>query len=388
MFLIRAAKTAGASTAAFVVAQHVTGGHDPLLAPLTALLVVQVTLWSTLRSSIDRVVSVVVGVLVAVGLSSLVGLTWWSLGTIIFAGLVVGWLLRLGPHLLEVPISAMLVLGISQHSFAAADRIVETLIGAAIGVLANVLIPPPVISEPVGDSFLRFVERVGGTLRRTAAELPGGWSVEDTRLTLTELRDMRGQIAHTESEIARFAESLRLNPRGRGAVAAPDSLRAAVTVLEHVLVSLRAAFGVLADGIEPIAGAPAFGPTERRDLAELLLRCGDAIEAFGRFAATDVTAPTSGEHLLERAADEARAALDRFSTGMLERPHTDMRVWGLRGSIVIAFDRILDEVAPARLTDANITRESRPPRALRGLLQQAHHATRKNMRQLRPRSAR
>src|SRR5690348_15621058 len=52
---------------AYELARLVTGGR-PVLAPLTALLVVQVTLYQTIRTALERVASVVAGVLVALGL--------------------------------------------------------------------------------------------------------------------------------------------------------------------------------------------------------------------------------------------------------------------------------------------------------------------------------
>jgi hypothetical protein len=55
---------------------------------------------------------VVSGVALAVLFVSFVGLTWWSLGALVAASIIVGQILRLGPHLVEVPISAMLVLGV------------------------------------------------------------------------------------------------------------------------------------------------------------------------------------------------------------------------------------------------------------------------------------
>lgn len=67
---------------------------QPVLAPLTALLVAQVTLYQTLRSAITRVAAVVAGVLVAVAVSKFVGFTWWSLGLTIVAALIIGYSLR------------------------------------------------------------------------------------------------------------------------------------------------------------------------------------------------------------------------------------------------------------------------------------------------------
>ena len=94
-----------ASTAvfAYLVALLLPVTSRPVLAPLTALLVIQVTLYQTLRSAVRRVGAVVSGVLLAVALSSWVGFTWWSLGLTIAGSLAVGYALHLGDSVLEVP---------------------------------------------------------------------------------------------------------------------------------------------------------------------------------------------------------------------------------------------------------------------------------------------
>ena len=121
--VFRAARLAGASVAAFLAAEAF-GLVDPppLVAALTALLVVQATASSTLFSGVERVLSVVAGVALAMGFVSVVGLTWWSLGILVAASIVVGQLLRLGPNLIEVPISAMLVLGVGYTVGRRGDR--------------------------------------------------------------------------------------------------------------------------------------------------------------------------------------------------------------------------------------------------------------------------
>ena len=62
-------------------------------------------------------------------LSAAVGFTWWSLGLTIVAALALGYVLHLGAEILEVPISAMLILSVDTRA-AATSRIVETLVGA------------------------------------------------------------------------------------------------------------------------------------------------------------------------------------------------------------------------------------------------------------------
>jgi uncharacterized membrane protein YgaE (UPF0421/DUF939 family) len=93
----------------------------------------------------------VAGVLIAVGVASYVGLTWWSLGAVVAASLIIGRLLRLGAHLLEVPISAMLVLAVGGAEGAALDRVYETLIGAGVGVAVNVVIAAPLYVQPASS---------------------------------------------------------------------------------------------------------------------------------------------------------------------------------------------------------------------------------------------
>lgn len=60
---------------AYLLALLIPGIPRPVLAPLTALLVAQVSTYQTLRSGVRRVASLVAGVLLALGLSAWVGFT-------------------------------------------------------------------------------------------------------------------------------------------------------------------------------------------------------------------------------------------------------------------------------------------------------------------------
>src|SRR5690348_14073224 len=101
-----------AAVISYVVATLFFPGTQPLLAPLTAMLVVQVTPVSLLASGVDRVVAVVSGVSLAVAFAAVVPLSWWSLGILIFLSITLGQALHLRDNLIEVAISGMLVLGV------------------------------------------------------------------------------------------------------------------------------------------------------------------------------------------------------------------------------------------------------------------------------------
>src|SRR4051794_8557650 len=94
----RAARLTGAAVAAYLVAEAMgLRSPPPLVAALTALLVVQATLSSTLTHGVQRVLSVVAGVALAMLFVSVVGLTWWSLAALVAASIVAGERRPVGP---------------------------------------------------------------------------------------------------------------------------------------------------------------------------------------------------------------------------------------------------------------------------------------------------
>jgi hypothetical protein len=228
---------------------------QPLLASLTAMLVVQVTPVSLLASGVDRVVAVVTGVVLAVFFASVVPLEWWSLGLLIFVSMVVGQVLRLRDNLIEVPVSAMLVLGVGAlgAESAAWERVVETLVGAAVGVVTNLLFPPKVPSASAATGIVGLADSLSELVDHAAAELSElveergelapaarSWLDEARRITHDEVP--RAGLALTHAEQGR-----RLNVR---ALRTPDlgpGLRQGLEALEHCAVAVRSMFRALVD---------------------------------------------------------------------------------------------------------------------------------------------
>jgi uncharacterized membrane protein YgaE (UPF0421/DUF939 family) len=162
---------------AYLIALPVPETSPPVLAPLTALLVLQVSIYQTLYSAVRRVAAVVTGVLIALGLSRWIGFTWWSLALTITLGLAVGYALRLREAVLEVPISAMLILSVGSKA-AATSRITETLIGAAAGLIAGFVLTAPQV-EPAEEAIADLARTMADLLDRMAAGLNDG-SVNDS----------------------------------------------------------------------------------------------------------------------------------------------------------------------------------------------------------------
>jgi hypothetical protein len=281
-----------ASVAAYVGARWTFphAASPPLLAPLTALLVVRLTPVSILVSGLDRVLSVVAGVSLAALLSAVVGLTWWSLGLLIGISLVVGQILRLGPNLLEVPISAMLVLGVGAAGAqsAAGERVAETLVGAVVGVLSNLLFPPRVVAPDAGEAiddmageFARLLEDAGDELGSQQAE--GRWLADRSGDWLGRARRLTHDIPNVGAVLLQAEEGRRFNLRALRTPDAGPGLRQGLEALEHSAVAVRSTFGTLESVARGHAEAGRqIDPQLRQAFALVLNELAGGLRSFGR----------------------------------------------------------------------------------------------------------
>jgi hypothetical protein len=354
----RTAKTTLAAVLAYLLAVALLGTEvQPLLAPLTALLVAQVTVFRTLTSGVERVGSVVAGVLVAVLLSQVVGLTWWSLGITIFVSLVIGRVLHLGDHTLEVPISAMLVLAVTgQAGTAALDRVAETLVGAVTGVVVSFMLRPPVYVQPAGDAVGELAAEMSKLLASMGEELTEGWSGEQARAWEARARELDRPLRAARIALARGEESLRLNPRQRRIREGASSLRAALAALEHAAVQLRGITLDLADLAEAVESSGQAEPELLVALGALLVELGVGVAAFGQLVAPEVAGPPREAVPLHIALEIARTHRDVLAELMLVDARTDPELWHIQGSLLANVDRLLREVDLERGPDARRVR--------------------------------
>jgi len=246
-----------AAVASYVVATLFFPGTQPLLAPLTAMLVVQVTPVSLLASGLDRVVAVVAGVTVAVAFAAIVPLEWWSLGLLILVSITIGQVLRLRSNLIEVAISGMLVLGVGSlgAESAAWQRIAETLVGAAVGIAANLLFPPRVASADAGRAIDGLADAVSELLNRAANELTE--LTADPREVAPAARAWLGEARRITHDIPRVGAALlhaeqgrRLNVRAVGTPNVGPGLRQGLEALEHSAVAIRGMLRALVDATD------------------------------------------------------------------------------------------------------------------------------------------
>jgi uncharacterized membrane protein YccC len=342
---VTVARLAGTAVVAYLVSLPLPFSPKPVIAPLTALLVVQVSLYQTLRSAVRRVAAVVVGVLLAVGLSAWVGFTWWSLGITVVIALTVGYALHLGNTILEVPVSAMLILSVAGTSKAATGRIIETLIGAGVGLAAGFVLGPPRV-QPAAEAIEDLCRKMADLLDQMAAGLRGGSVLDRAGNWLRQARSLGGEIERVDDALRQAEDSVRLNPRGLLLPTAPVSLRGRLETLEHAAVTVRGLARSLADSIRLAeADSPMRDPDVGGRLADVLTQLAMAVRAYGRLAtATDASGRDQSAAELKRYLAAAQDQQDRLSELLGTDPAVRPVGWPLRGEIISHLDRLRREL--------------------------------------------
>ncbi len=345
-------RATAAATLSYAVAEQLSSQPAPLTAPLTTLLVVQVTLYSTLTTGVRRVVSVVAGVLLAIGFSSVVGLSWWSLGLIILVSLTLGRFIRVDEFVNEVAISAMLVLGVTQLASQAWDRVLETLIGAGVGLAFNLFLAPPVWVENAGESIEDLARRVRRLLLWLGEELDRPTTVERAAERLHEARRLDQYIAEVDAALRQAEDSLRFNPRISEPLLSRLVLRTGLDTLEICVVVVR----VIARSLTDLArrrgpDEPLFDRDIGAGVQDLLGHLGGALVSFAVLVTTQVTRDAEGaESRLAAELVAARASRDRVAELLLAQVQRHPLAWQLHGALLAEVDRILDELEPEHRT--------------------------------------
>jgi uncharacterized membrane protein YccC len=348
---LRTGKAVLAAVLAYVAADLLNTSTAPILAPLTALLVVQLTMYETVAHGIQRVFSVLAGVLVAVGIATVVGLSWWSLGAVVGVSLALGQFLRLGPHTVEVAISAMLVLAVGGAGAegAATGRVYETLVGAVIGVAVNFAVAAPVNVLPAGAAIGHLADWQADFLRGMAGALRQGWSRTAADRWLTEARALGPSVARADLSLARTEQSALLNPRGDEVREAQPRLRSALTGLERCYILLRTLCREMSDrtlGLPPDQETEAYGPHARTALADVLDSAAEAMNGVAKVAAAAGPVETARDGVREQLADLHRRR-DRLHRLLLVDPHTDPADRQQHGAVLVTVDRLRVEIEAA-----------------------------------------
>lgn len=214
---LQVAKSAIATIAAWLLAGWLIAGPPPVFAAIAALLVVQPSLNQSFTKAVERSIGVIGGVVIASALGLVFGSQTWVIVAATAVALLVAWALKMSPGTAnQFAISAVLVLALgtttTDYAF---DRVVETLIGAAIGIVVNLALVPPVLVPAARQKVDALAAELADALDRLGDALSAPQRPETLEELLLTARLMRPMVAAAETAIGDGADSLALNPRSR-----------------------------------------------------------------------------------------------------------------------------------------------------------------------------
>ncbi len=326
----------------YLVTLLVTDGRVDLTGALTALLVIQASAAGSARMGLVRVGAVVIGIGVALLVSLWVGLSWWSLGLVIFGSLILAKVFRLGDQLLETPISAMVILAASGQQILAENRVLTTLVGVSVGVALPILWPPPIPVPSAAAAVRRVAQSLAQTFREAAEHFDEnpvtGEAVEQR---LRSARTATTAIGRASEQIDAVHDIWQWNPRALGRADVVPLLRSGLESLQTCASACRALFmAMLQQAPDALDPQDAFDDELRSVFAVVLRDTGECIDSFGRLVEAETRgAEAELEELLRDNMEllmETRAVLTEL---MLVTTH-EPRQWVLHGSIL----RVLDEI--------------------------------------------
>jgi len=280
---------------AFLVARDVVGHDLPFFAPIACVLVLGVGVTNRLRRSVELAVGVSVGVAVGDLIVVVIGPGWWQISVVVGLALLAALLFDVGALLLnQAAVSAVLIATLQPPGTTASfSRWIDTLIGAAIGLLTAATLPShPLTRARRGVDAL--LDELGAVLTGIAAAVEAD-DVEAASAVLERARATQGRVDALADAVDAGFEITAIAPlrwRHRGELA---RLRSAVRpvdlALRNARVLARRGYAALRDGERPDA-----------DLVPVLRRFGEAVGVLRHELTTGESTDGARVALLDTAA--------------------------------------------------------------------------------------
>ncbi|MFT9787618.1 FUSC family protein [Streptomyces rhizosphaericola] len=214
--VVQSLKAAGAAVVAWAVTGWWLEAPMALMAPWAAVALVQGTVYRSLRSAVQLFLMIAAGTLMAAGAALLTGNTMTALLIALPPAVLLGNWARAGGQGLYAPTTALFVLAYGSYSLpAVGHRLLETVVGAAVGIAVNALVLPPVHSQHVNKLAYALPRDCARLLGELSEGIREGYDEERAERWYRSAGDMLGALAELRTARGWASESFRLNPGHR-----------------------------------------------------------------------------------------------------------------------------------------------------------------------------
>jgi uncharacterized membrane protein YgaE (UPF0421/DUF939 family) len=338
------AKTAIAAALAWELAA-LFGNPVPILAPLAAIITVQVTVVKTLHGGRQMLIGVAGGLGFAFLLSRYLGLHGWSIALVILLALLISHSLRMSDHGTDIAVGALLVMSLGS-AFGVA-RLADSLIGAAVGIAVSLLLPSTVGVRSTTQMLGELGEGTSELLSDMGTGLLGNWR-DQSRRWLQRARELDAQVGEASDSLAEAEESLQLNLRHRLSPVSLVQLKETLRAMEHMADEVRAIARTLLDLSGELAASPETSQAKvPAEFAQLLTQVGLAVASFSHQAIGPQGQGADARVRPMRAVlQESARAREAAARAMRVNPADDPAAWRANGALLDHVTRLLHEMDP------------------------------------------
>ncbi|GAA3836110.1 aromatic acid exporter family protein [Streptomyces phyllanthi] len=325
--VVQSLKAAGAGLLAWVVARNLLGDPMALMAPWVAVVLVQATVYSSLRQAAQQFTAMCLGALLATAAQTLTGDTTAALALCLPVLMLLGNYPRFGDQGVYAATTALFTLAAGSPVTASAlgHRLGQAALGAVIGVAVNAFVLPPVHLRDVRENLAALAHETGRVLHGAADGLRDGeWDEQAAARWSRTALDLERRLDGLRSARRWSEESLRLTGSWLRAfhrvpldVPSAEEDERWSRVTGH-MSTLARTLAVAADS-ERSPGPP--DDPALRSYARLLALIGDACHAEGRRIEGSETGGTDGaaREAMEELHDELQARLRRLAAHSASR---------------------------------------------------------------------
>lgn len=188
----------------------------PYFAPLAALLASQSTIAESISAALQRVWGIVAGVILALLVANWLGDSVWSVGMIVVLSLALGFRLGLSQQgTAQVAVSALIVMsmGNADNLNFGIVRVLESVIGAVVGVAVNALIAPPQYVSNAHQSIQALAQQLKQQLEYLADQLADGTLEQQQAALLKQIQALQTPLNQAQTALSKAKTSLKYNHR-------------------------------------------------------------------------------------------------------------------------------------------------------------------------------
>ncbi|CAN5757134.1 hypothetical protein BH23CHL5_BH23CHL5_24830 [soil metagenome] len=253
----RVIKSALAAMLAFWLARFLPDNTNPILAPLTAIFSINLTIAGSMTDAWQRILGVMAGVLFALLVHEALGPGAIAIGLIVLVSFYLGRRLGLeASGVQQMAVSALLVvLGAagSQVDNVAFLHLANTLIGTAVGLVLNASVAPPNHVPAAREQLHTLGHSIVAVLIQLQGNLATGIDRATTVEELYRARDIVGSLHDVDSALINAENGLAYNLLGTDQREVIAIYRQINRAMEHAAIQTRIVARSLTDAV---ASAP------------------------------------------------------------------------------------------------------------------------------------